>query len=46
MPSLVATGQPDASELERIRIGVANASAGTPEEREAVAAIIRAAFRR
>ena len=44
MPAFIATGVPDAAELERLMIGVANASAGSPEEREAVVEIIHVAF--
>lgn len=44
MPDFVITGHPDAAELKRLMIGVANGSAATPEEREAVIRIVQAAF--
>ncbi len=46
MPNFVVAQVPDAAELERMLVGVAEASAGTPEERGAVVALIRAAFKR
>src|SRR5262249_41778299 len=39
-----AAGRPDAAEFERLLIGMAHASAGAPEDRDALVGIIRAAF--
>jgi hypothetical protein len=44
MPDFVITGRPDASGLKRLMIGVANGSAASPEEREAVIRIVQAPF--
>jgi hypothetical protein len=44
LPDFVATRRADASEFERLLLGVANASAATPEAKAAVAAVIRSAF--
>jgi hypothetical protein len=45
-PDFIVTGIPDAAELERLTIGVANASTASPEEQAAVVGIIRRAFRK
>ncbi|MGO9108262.1 MAG: hypothetical protein ACLP9L_03420 [Thermoguttaceae bacterium] len=44
LPEFVATGLPDAAEPERLLIGVANASAASSEDRDALVGIIRRAF--
>lgn len=44
MPSFVATGQADSVELERLLVGVANASKAWPEDIAAVVRIIRVEF--
>lgn len=44
MPTFVETGQADSAELERLLVGVANASMAWPEDIAAVVRIIRRAF--
>lgn len=44
MPAFVATGQADSAELERLLVGVANASRAWPEDLAAVVRIIRREF--
>lgn len=44
MPSFVATGQADSAEMERLIVGVANASKAWPEDIAAVTRIVRRAF--
>ena len=44
MPSFVATQRPDSAELERLMVGVANASKAWPEDIAAVVRIIRREF--
>jgi hypothetical protein len=44
MPDFVRTQQPDHAELERLMVGVANASRAWPEDKAAVVRMIRRAF--
>jgi hypothetical protein len=44
MPDFVQTQQPDHAELERLMVGVANASRAWPEDKAAVVRVIRRAF--
>jgi hypothetical protein len=44
LPDFVATGRADSAELERLLVGVANASRAWPEDIAAVVRIIRRAF--
>jgi hypothetical protein len=44
MPDFVATGQADSAELERLMVGVTNASPAWPDDQAAVVRIIHLAF--